>query len=53
MEGVDSRDTTIVQAILELCATLDDCSERIANATATGLYELSERLATARAKADA
>lgn len=32
MEGVSDRDVTIVQALLELCRTIDDASERIAEA---------------------
>ena len=32
MEGVDDRDSTICQAIIELCATIDDAAERIADA---------------------
>jgi hypothetical protein len=32
MEGVNDHDATIVQAILELCATVDDASERTAEA---------------------
>jgi hypothetical protein len=32
MDGVNDRDATIVQAILELCATIDDASERVAEA---------------------
>ena len=32
MEGVGDTDVTVVQAILELCATIDDASERIADA---------------------
>jgi hypothetical protein len=34
MEGVDSRDTTIVEAILELCATIDDAAERVSESQA-------------------
>jgi hypoxanthine-guanine phosphoribosyltransferase len=30
MSGVDDRDVTLCQAILELCSTLDDVAERIA-----------------------
>jgi hypothetical protein len=32
MSGVDDRDVTLCQAILELCSTIDDASERIAEA---------------------
>jgi hypothetical protein len=52
MEGVSDNDKRIVQAILELCATLDDASQRIAEATATALHELGEKLAS-HLKADA
>ena len=30
MHGVNDHDTTTVEAILELCATLDDLGERLA-----------------------
>jgi hypothetical protein len=32
MHGVNDHDTTLCQAILELCSTIDDASERLADA---------------------
>jgi hypothetical protein len=32
MEGVGDHDVTIVQALMEVCRTIDDASERIAEA---------------------
>jgi hypothetical protein len=33
MKGVNDHDTTLVEAILELCDTLDDVAERLADAS--------------------
>lgn len=32
MHGVNDNDTTLVEAIMELCRTIDDASERLADA---------------------
>jgi hypoxanthine-guanine phosphoribosyltransferase len=33
MQGVDDRDVTVCQAIMELCRTLDDVAERLETST--------------------
>ena len=33
MQGVSDHDTTLVEAIIELCDTLDDVAERLADAS--------------------
>jgi len=50
MSGVDDRDVTLVQAILELCSTLDDVAERLADSndeTRKSLDQLSDDLGRA------
>jgi hypothetical protein len=45
MEGVNDRDVTVVEAILELCRTLDEASTRIAaahNETARAIDLMSD-----------
>jgi hypothetical protein len=50
MTGVNDHDTTIVEAIMELCATLDDLGERLAESSdesRKSLDAVSDLLATA------
>jgi hypothetical protein len=54
MHGVNDHDTTMVEAILELCATLDDLGERLAESSdesRKSLDAVSDLLATALTKA--
>jgi hypothetical protein len=47
MNGVDDRDVTLCQAIMELCRTLDDVAERLAESndeTRKSLDQLADDL---------
>lgn len=50
MHGVNDHDTTVVEAIMELCRTLDELGERMA-AAHHETFEAIERLSAERATA--